>query len=56
MTKTGAKVFLEYIKELARDSCVPYTGFGNITLKVVVQDDKIINFKITGYEANQKPK
>jgi len=56
MTKTGGKVFLEYLKEVARDSGIPYTGFGNFSLIVSFQNDEILNLKITDYECNHKPK
>ncbi len=56
MTKPGAKVFLEYIKDIARESQIPYTGFGNISLTVFVQDDEILNTEITDYKMKQKPK
>ena len=56
MTKSGAKVFLEYVKEVAQESGVPYTGFGNISLTVFVQDDEILNLEITDYKIKHKPK
>jgi len=56
MTKSGAQVFLEYIKDIARESEIPYTGFGNISLTVFVQDDEILNTEITNYKVKHKPK
>ncbi len=56
MTKSGSKVMLEYLKEIARESQVPFTGFGNMTVKFLIQDNELINLKVVDYEANIKPK
>jgi len=56
MTKTASDVFLSYIKDLLMESGAPYTGYGNISLNITVQDGVIINLKITEYEASIKPK
>lgn len=55
MTKASANILLGAVKNLAREAEILYTGFGEYTITVKVQDNKIIQVEIPLCKASIKP-